>query len=81
MKNTRAIASSRARRSPFTTVLVVICFAAATFGAGRMLFPHFVVGLLLGAVILLLVIHELGRRAPLGYEDETGFHFARLRRA
>jgi hypothetical protein len=32
--------------------------------------------LLLSAAALLALMHELGRRAPIGYEDEHGFHYA-----
>jgi hypothetical protein len=39
--------------------------------------PHWLVRLLLGVAALLAILHELSRRAPIGYEDERGFHYVR----
>lgn len=36
---------------------------------------HPFVRVLLSALALLAIVHELLRRAPLGYQDERGFHY------
>jgi hypothetical protein len=38
--------------------------------------PHWTLRLVMSAVALLAMVYELGRSAPVGYEDETGFHYA-----
>jgi hypothetical protein len=38
---------------------------------------HWLLRLFLGAIALLALLHEAGRRAPVGYEDERGFHYLR----
>lgn len=43
--------------------------------------PHWTLRLLLGVGALLAMVYELGRIAPVGYEDETGFHYAGAPRA
>jgi hypothetical protein len=54
------------------------------FGGGGALFffvssttHHWLLRLLLSAVALLALLHEAGRRSPIGYQDEEGFHYSR----
>jgi hypothetical protein len=41
--------------------------------------PPWLLRLLLSVTALLALMHELSRRAPIGYEDEGGFHYAQTR--
>jgi hypothetical protein len=36
---------------------------------------HWSLRLVLGAAASLPLLHELSRRAPVGYQDENGFHY------
>jgi hypothetical protein len=38
--------------------------------------PHWTLRLCLSAAALLAIVYQLGRSAPVGYEDQTGFHFS-----
>src|SRR5436305_918362 len=52
--------------------------------AGTLLFctlsssPHWTLRLIVSAAALLAIVYELSRSAPVGYEDEGGFHYARV---
>ena len=43
--------------------------------------PHWTFRLLVSAAALLAMIYELGRSAPVGYQDEGGFHDLSARKA
>lgn len=47
---------------------LIFCAIAAPF--------HWPARLLLGAAAVMALLHELGRRAPIGYQDDKGFHLA-----
>ncbi|MGI9113722.1 MAG: hypothetical protein ACR2FX_01580, partial [Chthoniobacterales bacterium] len=59
--------------------LLIGCAGAFVFCAVSAL-PHLLPRVMLGAAALLGLVHELGRSAPVGYQDEGGFHYARVRR-
>jgi hypothetical protein len=42
--------------------------------------PHWTLRLMVSAAALLAMIYELSRNAPLGYEDQAGFHYVRVRK-
>lgn len=42
--------------------------------------PPWTLRLVVSAAALLAMVYALGRTAPVGYEDETGFHYSRAPR-
>ena len=42
--------------------------------------PHWMLRLAISAAALLAMVYELSRSAPVGYEDQKGFHYVRVRR-
>ncbi len=61
-------------------VLFIGCAGALVFCAVSAS-PYLPVRVLVGAAALLGLVHELSRRAPIGYQDEQGFHYVRVSRA
>jgi hypothetical protein len=75
MKNRRLFPPPNNRRIPMKTILLFGYAGAVIFCAIAAPFP-WSVRLLLGAAAVLALLHELSRRAPVGYQDDNGFHLA-----
>src|SRR5436190_18148716 len=59
------------------TVLAFVITSATTTA----LIPTLPAKLTVGAFVLIVLLTQMARRAPVGYQDETGFHLIHIRRA
>jgi hypothetical protein len=78
MKKTGRLPAAGKLKTIMKMLLFSACAAALTFSVISTS-PHPFLRVLLSGVGLLALLHELGRRAPVGYQDGQGFHYARPR--
>ena len=80
MKNLSQISSSSAPISG-RAIPVASIIAGAVFCLFVAESPSYALRAIISVLALILIVRELGRRAPVGYEDDKGFHLVQRRRA
>jgi hypothetical protein len=77
MNETAAVPATTEEENEMKIILLFAYGGALCFCAlGSSL--HWSLRLVLGAAALLALLHELSRRAPVGYQDEDGFHYSHV---
>jgi hypothetical protein len=80
MKTNRQQSSSDDDKNIVKKILLLSCAGTVVFCVVSAS-PHWTLRLLVSAAALLAMVYELGRSAPIGYEDKNGFHYVRVPKA
>jgi hypothetical protein len=77
MKTNRQLSQPDDGKNIVKKILLFSCAGTLAFCAISSS-PHWMLRLVVSAAALLAMVYELSRSAPVGYQDEAGFHYFRV---